>query len=419
MTAINAPRDQNSIPALMATSNADGKTAIPVFADSVTNGLIISGTITATNPSVSATGAAVPASGTYIGINVAGNLRGQTGVNPSGSVYAAQIDIASVAGATVATAASGIIKVGLTDGSGTAITSTGAALDVNLKTSGVSNLSTNVAQINGVAPLMGNGTTGTGSLRVTIASDNTAFSVNATLSAETTKVIGVVRTADGSGNLLTSTGQALDVNIKTSGASNISTNVAQINGVTPLMGNGVSGTGSLRVNVATDTGAIANWGHGATGAAVPAGAVYQGFLAKTALPSAGSDGNTVGGMADKFGRQVTLPFGIRDTQSIASVTISNSTTETLLMGSVSAVFSDITSLIIANTATTSGSVTRVDIKDGWGGVVKATFEIPNNDTRGITYTFPLIQGSSNTAWTATCSVAITDIRLTIQVQQNK
>lgn len=41
------------------------------------------------------------------------------------------------------------------------------------------NQSVNVAQINGVTPLMGNGVTGTGSQRVTIASDNTAFSVNA------------------------------------------------------------------------------------------------------------------------------------------------------------------------------------------------------------------------------------------------
>jgi hypothetical protein len=37
----------------------------------------------------------------------------------------------------------------------------------------------NVGKINGIVPLMGNGTTGTGSQRVTIASDNTAFSVNA------------------------------------------------------------------------------------------------------------------------------------------------------------------------------------------------------------------------------------------------
>lgn len=110
----------------------------------------------------------------------------------------------------------------------------------------------NVKQVNGVVPLMGNGTTGTGSQRVTIASDNTAFPVNSTLSAETTKVIGVTRTADGTGNLTTSTGGALDVNLKTSAVSNQSTNEAQINGVTPLMGNGVSGTGSQRVNIASD-----------------------------------------------------------------------------------------------------------------------------------------------------------------------
>lgn len=62
----------------------------------------------------------------------------------------------------------------------------------------------NIKEINAVTPLMGNGVSGTGSQRVTIASDNTAFAVNSTLSAETTKVIGVTRTSDGTGNLLTS-----------------------------------------------------------------------------------------------------------------------------------------------------------------------------------------------------------------------
>ncbi len=68
------------------------------------------------------------------------------------------------------------------------------------------NQSVNVAQINGVTPLMGNGGTGTGSQRVTIASDNTAFSVNATLSAETTKVIGTVNVAASQTIAVTNTG---------------------------------------------------------------------------------------------------------------------------------------------------------------------------------------------------------------------
>ena len=81
----------------------------------------------------------------------------------------------------------------------------------------------NVAQINGVAPLMGNGVTGTGSQRVTVASDNTAFTVN----------IGTF-------------------------PDNEPINVAQMNGVAVTMGNGVSGTGVQRVTIASDsTGQVA------------------------------------------------------------------------------------------------------------------------------------------------------------------
>lgn len=60
----------------------------------------------------------------------------------------------------------------------------------------------------------------------------------------------------------------------TQSGSNWSSNIAQINGVTPLMGNGVTGTGSHRVTISNDNSAIANWGLGATGSAVPSGAQY-------------------------------------------------------------------------------------------------------------------------------------------------
>ncbi len=51
-------------------------------------------------------------------------------------------------------------------------------------------------------------------------------------------------------------------------------NAAQINGVTPLMGTGNTGTGSPRVTIATDQAALAGMGVGATGAAVPANGNY-------------------------------------------------------------------------------------------------------------------------------------------------
>lgn len=113
------------------------------------------------------------------------------------------------------------------------------------------NASVNVAQINGITPLMGNGTTGTGSQRVTIASDNTAFAVNATLSAETTKVIGTVN----QGTSPWVTNATLQTQTDTVMVGGV--NVKEINAVTPLMGNGVTGTGSLRVTIASDNTAFA------------------------------------------------------------------------------------------------------------------------------------------------------------------
>lgn len=50
------------------------------------------------NPAAGLTGSAVPGSADYLGINVGGTLRGQTGVNPSGSIFAAQTDLTSMGG---------------------------------------------------------------------------------------------------------------------------------------------------------------------------------------------------------------------------------------------------------------------------------------------------------------------------------
>lgn len=76
------------------------------------------------------------------------------------------------------------------------------------------NQSVNTAQINGITPLMGNGVTGTGSLRVTLASDTT------------------------------------------SNTNPLLINQSQVNGVAMLAGNGVTGTGSQRVTIASDNTAF-------------------------------------------------------------------------------------------------------------------------------------------------------------------
>jgi len=77
----------------------------------------------------------------------------------------ASTNVAQVAGATTATAASGVQKVGVVGGAGTSLETTAGVIDQNLK------------NVGNAAVLTGNGVTGTGSPRVTIASDNTAFQV--------------------------------------------------------------------------------------------------------------------------------------------------------------------------------------------------------------------------------------------------
>ena len=57
------------------------------------------------NAAVSATGSGVPGSASYGGLNLSGNIVGQTAANPSGSIYAGQVDLASVAGTTTDTGA--------------------------------------------------------------------------------------------------------------------------------------------------------------------------------------------------------------------------------------------------------------------------------------------------------------------------
>jgi hypothetical protein len=131
-----------------------------------------------------------------------------------------------------------------------------------------------LAQIGANTILTGNGVTGAGSQRVTIASDQTAFPVNATLqtganvigalsanqSVNVSQMNGVTVTM-GSGvtgtgvqRVVLATDVALPTGANVIGAltANQSVNNAQINGVAPLMGNGVTGTGSQRVTVASD-----------------------------------------------------------------------------------------------------------------------------------------------------------------------
>ena len=124
--------------AVLATGNPLFITGTGTAGTAATNPITVQGIASMTpllvNPGtsaswgVSATGSAVPANGFYNTINIGGTLRGWTGINPTGTTYAGQIDVTSIAGTLTAT---------------------------------------------------GNGTSGAGDIRVNVASDNTPFTVNA------------------------------------------------------------------------------------------------------------------------------------------------------------------------------------------------------------------------------------------------
>lgn len=102
MAEQRARRDSNFVTTMIGVDNIAFTDPTTVAVDPTTHALLISGSITASPASNGLTGSAVPTSADYEGINVAGTLRGATGVNPSGSIYATQIDLASVGGTSFA-----------------------------------------------------------------------------------------------------------------------------------------------------------------------------------------------------------------------------------------------------------------------------------------------------------------------------
>jgi hypothetical protein len=218
-------------------------------------------------------------------------------------------------------------------------------------------------------------------------------------------------------------------------------NVSQFGGTNISTGTGASGAGIPRVTVSNDSnvlatqsgtwtvqqggapwtvnpGTAANWAVGATGSAVPANADYDGGLAKTALPTAATDGNLTGLMLDKFGRQVALVSTIRDLVGTQTTTISASTTETTIVTAAASVFNDLIMLIVTNTST--ATTTRIDFRDTTGGAVLfSLISIGGQQPVGFALPTPIPQTSVNTNWTAQCATSTTDIRIYAVFAKNR
>lgn len=371
--------------ALIVNSSDGARTAVTLWASPSTHRLLVdAGTITTSSASVGVTGALVPASADYIGFNSGGNL---VGVSLGQQTAANSIPVI-LPSATITTL--------------TPPSNTGYALDATLTGGNVIVKQATAANFN--ATVVGTGT----------------FVTQATLAAETTKVIGTVNIATAQTIAVTNTGTFAVQSTPVTQADTFmlgGVNIKEINAVTPLMGNGTTGTGSLRVTHASDNTGIANWGHGATAVTVPAGATYAGVRGTTALPTAVTDGQMVGAMGDKFGRQVVLPHGMRDIiLPITQLTLTSTTTETSLIAAVASTFNDILTLVVINTSATA---TQVDFRDSTAGTIRLSLYIPAGETRGVSMNGILPQNAVNTAWSAKCGTSVASVIITGTYVANK
>lgn len=246
------------------------------------------------NGSFSISGSAIPISGatTAVGVAIVDSSGNQISSFGGGTQYTdGGVPPAHPIGSTIE----------WSDGANWQTVSTAKPLPVTATFSPSGTQDVNLTKVAGSSIALGQ-TTMSASLPVTIASNQASIPVAATLTAETTKVIGVTRAADGSGNLLTSTANALDINIK---------------------------SGNPTTTAATQSGTWTVGSNSATGSAVPANAFYQGIVDGSGnlvgIKTAGAVSNTTGAGLQSSGPMVYDGTNFQNQKSIVNATNSTGT----------------------------------------------------------------------------------------------
>lgn len=144
--------------------------------------------------------------------------------------------------------------------------------------------------------------------------------------------------------------------------------------------------------------------------------VKIGGIAKTANPTAVTDGQRVNALHDKLGKAVVVG-SIRDLKVVQQTTITSSTAETTVVTAVASTFLDVYGVIITNT---SATVTKVTFKDSTAGTTRFVFEIPATDSRGfmLPESGAVPQATVNNNWTATCGTSVSAIEITMLAVKN-
>lgn len=272
------------------------------------------------------------------------------------------------------------LAVGIVDGTGTQITSfgggtqyadgaargtaTGTLMMVDDTTNIQSALGdtsgrlfVNISQINAVTPLMGTGNTGTGSPRITLATDQVALTTAGLFSVK------LDQTTPGTTNAVS---------------------LAQIGGTTIVNG-GVAGSQSIGGTVATNV-------------AITANPINLGAQAVSSENSAATTARQVQLVADLVGKLIVMPYANPENFVSGTITsaMTGTTTTSLIASPGGSLRNYITQVTVSNSHATVG--TDMILQDGSGGTTLYT--IPAAAVYGgaaITFPTPLRQPTAATA----------------------
>lgn len=386
--------------------------------DSLGN-LLISGTISASNPSVGLNGAAIPTSATLIGVeDGSGNLQPASAANPvpvSGTFSAGEATKDDTG-----TASSAAVILTQADTTGyyscffqiAGIGTSTVIAEINNNGTWVTQTVENIASRGPLTSVIANGiyqaeTGGLGfRLRVSVYDGTATISANAFFRGfpipqplQTT----VAATQSGTWNVTNISGT---VSLPTGAATSAlqTTGNTALTTINTTLGSPFQAGGSIG-----NTSFIAN-GATTSGSPLTSSPVTIGGRAATTNPTAVADGQVVNTMHDKLGKLVAVG-AVRILKGSQKTTISNTTSETTIITQVASTFLDLYGIIFANTGVTT---TKVDIRDTTGGAIIATIEVPTLETRG--FTFPvdsaIPQTAVNTNWTAQCAAATTAMEVT-------
>lgn len=140
--------------------------------------------------------------------------------------------------------------------------------------------------------------------------------------------------------------------------------------------------------------------------------VKIGGKAMTADPTPVAGADRADLYVDTLGKAVNTPLAPRNLVGQGNITLTNTTETTVIAALGASVFTDISTIIVANTSATG---VRVDFRDATAGTVRHSVWIPATTTIECNFDdCPLKQTTAaNGPWTAQLSASVTDVRITM------